>query len=190
MPSDLEPKIKVWLKGRLSEPRYRHSLGARDCAAGLAKHYGVPEEPLRLAGLLHDCCRELSPPETLALARAWALPLRRIDLQFPVLLHGRLAAETARREFGIEDGAALSAVRYHTAGHPGMSLSDRIFFLCDHMEPNRTGEHLLELRRLALEDLDAAMRLSVDLSISYLHATGKMVDPDTWLLRESLHSAR
>jgi predicted HD superfamily hydrolase involved in NAD metabolism len=147
----------------------------------------VPEEPLRLAGLLHDCCREMEPPEALALARSWSLPLRRIDLQYPVLIHGRLAAETARREFGIDDGAVLNAVRYHTAGHPEMSLSDRIFFLCDHMEPNRTGEHLAELRELAFEDLEAAMRMSVDLSISYLHATGKMVDPDTWILRESLH---
>lgn len=183
---DEETRIETWLSGRLSPQRFRHSQGVAQQAAELAVAHEVRPAPLRLAGLLHDCARELGPHETLELARQWGVSLRPVDEEFPVLLHGRLAEIIAARDFDISDTAVLTAVRYHTAGHPDMSLSDKIFFLADHIEPGRDLPHVEGLRRIAFRDIDQALLAAVDINLAYLQGAGRKVDPDTFLLLDHL----
>lgn len=189
-PVNLENKIEAWLRERLSPQRFRHSLGVAQAADALATTHGVTPAPLRLAGLLHDCAREVGPLRTLALAGDWGVSLRPVDRLFPVLLHGRLAEIIAIRDFGITDTAVLTAVRYHTAGHPEMSRSDKILFLADHIEPGRDLPHVEGLRRLAFEDIDKAMLAALDISLAYLQGAGRKVDPDTYLLLDFLSGKR
>lgn len=189
-PLNLETKIEAWLRERLSPQRLRHSLGVAEAAADLAEGHGIDPAPLRLAGLLHDCAREVGPHKTLELAREWGVSLRQVDEEFPVLLHGRLAEIIAVRDFDIVDTAVLTAVRYHTAGHPDMSLSDKIFFLSDHIDPGRDLPHVEGLRLLAFEDIDKAMLAAIDINLAYLQGAGRKVDPDTYLLLDFLMEKR
>ena len=53
--------IKQKLQQILSERRYRHSLGVADEAKKLALHYGADTEKAYLAGLVHDCAKEIPP---------------------------------------------------------------------------------------------------------------------------------
>jgi len=183
---NLEQEIEVWLSGRLSPQRFSHSQGVARMADELAMAHAVDPVPLRVAGLLHDCARELGPHETLRLAREWGISLRPVDEDFPVLLHGRLAEIIAFRDFGIADTTVLTAVRYHTAGHPEMSFSDKIFFLSDHVEAGRDLPHVEGLRRMAMDDIDRAMLVALDINIAYLQGAGYKVDPDTYLLLDHL----
>lgn len=182
---DLE-RVRGWLGTRVSARRLLHSEGVLAAVTGLAAANHVEAAPLRLAALLHDCARELTDAELLRLALEWELPVRDVDRQSPVLLHGRVGLELARRELGGVDPAAASAVVYHTAGHPDMSLSDKLFYLADHIEPGRDFGRVEELRRLAQADIDAAVLLAVEINLEYLGATGKVVDPDTLALRDAL----
>ncbi len=181
-----QQELKDWLKARVSPRRFLHSMGVREVVAELARLHGVDAEPLMKAALLHDCARELPDEEMLARAVEWGVPIRDVDRESPVLLHGRLAVETARRELGIDDPRVASAVLYHTAGHPDMSLSDKLFFLSDHIEPTRDFTWVGELKAMAREDVNRAMLMAIDINLKHLRATGKVIDPHTLELRDVL----
>lgn len=174
------------MRGQVSEPRYRHSVSVLETVTRLADRHGVDEAPLRLAALLHDCARELPNTELLSRCEAWDLPIRDVDRRSPVLLHGRLAARIAEVEHGITDPSVVSAVLWHTAGHPEMSLSDKLFFLADVMEPTRPHGWVDDLRNAAFNDVDHGVLMAIEINEEHLLKTGRVVDPDTYALKEVL----
>ncbi len=181
-----QDSVRTWLAARVDEERLRHSLRVLELIPGLAAAHGADAEPLKLAALLHDSARGMSDAEMLKSAERLGLPVRDIDRRFPILLHGRLAVEMARRELEIDDAAVLSAVLYHTAGHPLMSLSDKLLFLGDMIEPERALPRLDELRLLAYDDVNGAMRLAIEINRRYLAARGRVMDPLTLELKQAL----
>ncbi|MFA5801771.1 MAG: bis(5'-nucleosyl)-tetraphosphatase (symmetrical) YqeK [Thermoleophilia bacterium] len=182
----MEDELRKWLKGRVSAPRFQHSISVLETVAGLADRHGVDQAPLRMAALLHDCARELPNEELVASAEELGLPVREVDRMSPVLLHGKVAAEIASRELGITDASIISAVLWHTAGHPEMSLSDKVFYLSDVMEPTRQHDWVRELRELAGVNVDRAVLMAIDINITHLDNTGRVVDPDTYALKALL----
>ncbi len=180
--SEREERVRQWLAGRVGPGRLEHSLGVLAEATRLASRHGEEAAPLRLAALLHDSARELPGAAAVALAEEWGIRVRDVDRESPVLLHGRLAEELARRELGIDDPRVASAVRYHTAGHPEMSRGDMIFFLADMVEPGRRFPWVERLRRAAAADVEGAMRLALEINRRRLEARGKVMDPDSLAL--------
>jgi len=183
---NIETEIMGWLEARVSGARYRHSLGVMEAASDLAGHYEVDSWPLRQAALLHDCAREYGAAELVATAEDWNLPVRDVDRRSPVLLHGKLAVVIAEQELGLTDPAMVSAVRWHTAGHPEMSLSDKLFYLADVLEPTSPLPWVPELRALAFENIDRAVLMAIEINTDHLDRTGRTVDPDTYLLRDHI----
>ena len=47
------------IKGRMGERRFIHSVNVSDAAVALAERYGADKEKARLAGILHDSCKEI-----------------------------------------------------------------------------------------------------------------------------------
>lgn len=182
----MEDRLKNWLQARVSGGRYMHSLGVLEAATELARQYGVDPVPLRQAALLHDCAREFSNEDLVATAEDWQLPVREVDRRSPVLLHGKLAVVIAERELGLDDPAILSAIRWHTAGHPEMTLSDKLFYLADVTEPTSHYAWVAGLRALAHEDVDKAVLMAIGINTDHLDRTGRTVDPDTYDLRDLL----
>lgn len=182
----MEDRLKNWLQARVSGGRYVHSLGVMEAATELAGRHDIDPVPLRIAALLHDCAREFSNEELVATAEEWRLPVRDVDRRSPVLLHGKLAVVIAQRELSLDDPAILSAVRWHTAGHPEMTLSDKLFYLADVTEPTRHYAWVSGLRTLALEDVDQAVLMAIGINTDHLDRTGRTVDPDTYDLRDLL----
>ena len=78
---------------------------------------------------------------------------------YPILLHGPIAAVVLRERFGITDEEALAAVRDHTAGLDQMSLLAKILLIADKIEANkrRGVPELAAARELASRDLDTAI---------------------------------
>ena len=187
----MEYRLIKWLEKRVTAPRFRHSISVLETVTELADRHGVNQAPLRMAALLHDCARELSHAELVASAEEFGLPVRDVDRMSPVLLHGKVAAEMASRELGVTDPAVISAMLWHTSGHPDMSLSDEVFYLSDVMEPTRPHDWVQQLRELARENVDRAVLMAIDINIAHLDNTGRIVDPDTFalrdLLRQNLH---
>ena len=98
----------------------------------------------------------------------------------PFLLHAKVGAWLAKKQYGISDLDILNAIQNHTTGRPGMSLLEKIVFIADYMEPGRNhAPNLDEIRRLAFEDLDQTMLKILNDTLEYLDSKNGDVDPMT-----------
>ena len=65
----------------------------------------------------------------------------------------------------IDDADVINAIRYHTTGRANMSLLEKVIYIADAVEPNRSYPGVNDLRRVVKEDLDKAILLSLSRTI-------------------------
>ena len=168
------------LKGKLNDKRFVHSVGVEYTAATLAFVHGADVEKARIAGLLHDCAKCLPAEEKLRKAKKHGLPINRSEKLNPDLLHGKLGAYYAKRKYDVKDEEILSAITYHTTGHPDMTLLEKIIFVADYIEPNRKMvKDMEEIRKEAYEDIDKCIIHSLKNTLDYLNSKQYVVDEIT-----------
>ena len=168
------------LNNTLSERRYKHSIGVMEAAVKMAEHFGADVEKARIAGLLHDCAKEIDKDEALKMCDELGILIDEEKRVQKGLLHADLGAELMKREYGIDDAEIYSAVKCHTMGKRDMSMLDKILYLADFIEVNRREfDGLSELRRICFEDLDEAMLFAINLSISFVLSKGKTLHKQT-----------
>lgn len=157
------------LEKELPKKRYLHTIGVADVASCLSMRYGEDMKKARLAGLLHDCAKCLPDQEIYECSRQAGIEISEVEKRQPFLLHAKLGAFYARTRFGIVDDEILTAITYHTTGRPNMSRLEKIIFLADYIEPGRKEiPGLLRIRELAFYDLDQAVYLTLENTLSYL----------------------
>lgn len=102
----------------------------------------------RAAGLLHDALKDASPallrPEVED-AAAWP----------DSLLHGPACAHRLRAA-GVEDASLLTAIAFHTTGHPDFGALGQALYMADYLEPGR--RHLATDREAARRRMPRAWR--------------------------------
>ena len=168
------------LKGKLNDKRFVHSVGVEYTAATLAFVHGADVEKARIAGLLHDCAKCLPAEEKLRKAKKHGLPINRSEKLNPDLLHGKLGAYYAKRKYDVKDDEILSAITYHTTGHPDMTLLEKIIFVADYIEPNRKMvKDMEEIRKEAYEDIDKCIIHILKNTLDYLNSKKYVVDEIT-----------
>lgn len=170
-----EDPMLTLLQKSLSKDRYRHTLGVEQTAVKLAQRYGEDVEKARIAALLHDCARCLDSAEMRRLVgeRGSGTALR-------ALMHAPAGAKLAKERYGVTDESILSAIRWHTTGHEGMTRLEKIVYLADFIEPNRPNYPGLEkLRQEAFRDLDRAVRMAAENTMRYVRARGLEPDENT-----------
>ena len=134
-----ESKIMNYLRLKLSEKRYTHSLGVADEAKKLAERYNADVNKAYIAGLVHDVAKEVKPDEARELLRdKFGIYLDSVTYNVPKLLHAHLGACFAQTEFGIYDAEILDAIKYHTTAKADMSILTKIIYIADYIEPNRS----------------------------------------------------
>lgn len=176
LPSDVKLQLRRFereLWPLLTMKRLLHSLNVCRLSVRLAAAHGLPLEPAAIAGILHDCAKDLPVPEILRLAEQAGDPL----LMQPAIAHGPAGAVLASRDFGVSDPAIRHAIQCHTTGCIDMNDLDRIIFIADKVEPARTYQNLDEIRRLAPTNLNAAMRICLDEISLFLEREGIPAHP-------------
>lgn len=164
----------------LKDGRLEHSLGVEYTAAALAMCHGENIEKAAVAGLLHDCAKCLSKEEKMKMAQDYQLSVSAEERSNPELLHAKLGAILAKETYGIHDEELLSAIQWHTTGHPNMSLLDKIIYIADYIEPSRNqAEDLEYVRRLAFQDINQCLLTILENTVQYLDSTNKIIDPIT-----------
>lgn len=164
--------------------RFEHTIGVEYTAAALAMRYGAPLEDARIAGILHDCAKCLSDEKRLLICEKHAIPVSEIERRNPFLLHAKVGAFLAKEKYKVENQDVLNAILYHTTGHEGMSLLEKIIFVADYIEPGRKqAPNLQEIRKLAFQDLDGAMLWILEDTLNYLKRSGGETDPMTEVTR-------
>jgi nicotinate-nucleotide adenylyltransferase len=166
------------VKETVSPERFIHTLNVCGEAVRLAKRYGEDPERAYLAALLHDNAKGLSTSrsrEMMERRGACSPELREMLSEWPKIAHAFVGAEIAARDFMVDDMEILDAVRFHTTGRAGMSLLEKIIYIADYIEPGRDFPGVERLRRLAYENIDAAMAAALRQSVEDMESCGNSI---------------
>ena len=172
----------------LNPNRVAHVLGCRDTAVELAKRWGADVTDAARAGILHDITKAIDGPLQLTLCDAYGKLLDDFSKRYPRTLHALTGSMVAQRIFG-ENEAVVSAIEFHTTGRANMRLLEKIIYVADYMEPNRDFPGVERLRELAFSDIDAALKLGLEMTLEHLKEQGNEVSPASrdalaWLNRQ------
>lgn len=160
--------------------RYEHTLSVAYTAANLAACHGENIDHALIAGMLHDCAKCLSDEKLLAVCEKQHIQVSREERQKPSLLHAKVGSHLAEKKYHVTNRDILNAIRNHTTGRPGMSLLEKIVFVADYMEPGRRQASRLDhIRRTAFVELDSAVLMILEDTLSYLQSSGSVIDQTT-----------
>lgn len=177
-------KIIEYIERNMTEKRRLHTYAVAEEAKKLAQRYGEDVEKAELAALFHDFFRGVTEPVLNCYVRQ--LGLDPVYLNNANLAHGKIAAILIERDYHVKDRDIINAVSYHTTGRAGMSTLEKIIYLADAIEPNRSYPGVEEIRELAFKNLDDACLLSLERSIDYVQGKGLYLDQDTVKARDFL----
>ena len=169
--------------------RVPHAQGVCETAREMAKRFGADEALAARAGILHDVTKALNKTQQLALAEKLGVQLTEFERQNPQLLHAKTGAAAARALFG-ECEEVASAIAWHTTGKPDMTKLEKIVYLADMIEPNRSYPTVDEIRAAAERDLDEGTLLALDRTIAFLQEQGTAVCEDSSFARDFLLTER
>lgn len=158
--------------------RIPHVRGCEEEAVRLARRWGEDEDDARAAAILHDCTKYLNLEEQLSLCGKYDIILDHMERETVKLLHSKTGAAIARWEYGMPE-RVCDAICWHTTGKPDMTTLEKILYIADYMEPTRDFDGVERLRALVYEDLDAAVRLGLEMSVEDLTGRGVPVHPNT-----------
>lgn len=170
-------KIRKKLKNSLDPYRFEHTLSVSYIGIALAMKYGCNLEQAEISGLLHDCAKRYDENTIIQKCLKYNLSVTEFEMKVPDILHAKLGAFMAMHKFHINDDEIINAILVHTTGRPAMTLLEKILFTADYIEPRRDkAPNLEELRKIAFEDLDQAVYMILENTISYLQAAEKTHD--------------
>jgi len=165
-----------FLEKFLSFPRLAHSLRVAEEAEHLARIHGEDTYRAYLAGLLHDCARDLP----VGLLEELLPPyLRDRGGTIPEVLHALAAPAFLVRELRLRDFRVLRAIRWHATGCERMSPLDKVVFIADIAEPGRDFREAFEIREVARKDLRMGYILALRTKMVYLLTTYGVIYPES-----------
>lgn len=171
-------RIYKYLKKHLDSKRYEHTLGVAYTATAMAMCYGVNVEAAKIAGLLHDCVKCMPNEKKIRKCQKHNILLTQIEHDNPYLIHGKLGAYMAEHKFGVKNQDIMNAISFHTTGRPEMSTLEKIIYIADYIEPNRSRIPQLDsIRKMAFHDLDGTIVTILRNTLSYLKDTKSIIDP-------------
>ena len=166
----------------------RHTERVESIAIELSETHGVDREKVQAAARFHDIARAKRPDELLKLAKEFKLTLGSVEINLPVLIHGPVGAEIAKRDYGVLDHDVIQAIQAHTIGSSNLGKVARIIFLADKLDPSKDKRYPFNpiVRNLASQNLEKAILAFIDGDISRHIAAGGCIHPNTIEFRNDL----
>jgi nicotinate-nucleotide adenylyltransferase len=193
--------LRLHVMSLMSPKRFGHTVAVEEMAARLAVLF-CPEQTnlLRAAALLHDITKERTAAEQEQLCADHGLTVTDGDRLAPKTFHARTAAALIVSDYPeLAHPVVVDAVRWHTTGHAGMTLTEKLIYLADYIDQSRTFPTCVLLRRyfwgadparMTPAEREALLRetliLSYDLTIRDLLDEGKPIAADTVEARNEL----
>lgn len=154
-------KKQVDKKLKKHPARLKHVYGVAETAQKLAHIYGVNPSEAYIVGLYHDYAKydrrskkHLTKKEI------------KVVSKYPVMYHAYEAAYCIQENLAIDKTYMINAIRSHVWGRPDMHVLEKIIFVSDMCEPNRSFKDAKDIYKLATKDLDKAvlkcMKISID----------------------------
>ena len=193
--------LRETVMGQMSSKRFHHTAAVEDMVVRLATLYCPEEIPaLRAAALLHDVTKEYDVQTQIGLLMQAGKSVKAGDRFSHKTFHARTAAILIPQQYpDYADEAVISAVRWHTTGREGMTLTEKLLYLADYIDDSRIFPDCVRLRtyfwdahpeKMSAEDRLAHLRrtliMSFDMTMRALLAECAVISPDTALARNRL----
>ena len=187
--------------GKMSPKRFTHTAAVEEMATRLAALYCPEEIPaLRAAALLHDVTKEYDVQTQIGLLMQAGKSVKAGDRFSHKTFHARTAALLIPDNYPAFDcETVVSAVRWHTTGREGMTLTEKLLYLADYIDESRLFPDCVRLRaffwdahpeRMTDDERRIHLRrtliMSFDMTMRALLAEGAVISPDTALARNEL----
>lgn len=167
------------IRQRMGDYRFIHSVNVAKAAVKLAEIYGADITKAEIAGILHDCCKEISKDDMLQIIRDSGIILDSAEKNSPKLWHAIAGSCYVRDVLKIEDEDIINSIRYHTTGRENMSLLEKVIFTADFISDERSYDDIEIMREKAYRDLDEAMLYALKFTISSLVSRDLIVHHNT-----------
>lgn len=168
--------IDKYVREKLSDKRYIHSISVMNRALEYAKLYGANEQDAIYAGLIHDVAKEVPKNQRVLLAEELGIQLDEIEKKETALIHAKMGAYIAKHTFDLNDDIC-NAIRTHTTGCANMTLLQKIIYLADFTSEDRDYEIAKEVNRIAQKNLNDAMIAALRGSLNFILTEGHLVHP-------------
>ncbi len=165
--------------------RLKHVFGVRDMAIKLGKIYNCDLSKLETAALLHDITKYYTKEENIKIIHDnYDNALEIIQGYNEFIYHGFSGRVIAETKYQITDNDILSSIEHHTIGKPNMTIYEKIIFISDYTEENRTYDNCIKARKLLEKDIDLAVFTAIDDSIKFYEDLGDDVPKTAYEARE------
>ncbi|MDR0818626.1 MAG: bis(5'-nucleosyl)-tetraphosphatase (symmetrical) YqeK [Oscillospiraceae bacterium] len=151
--------------------RIPHIKGTEIAAVELAERWGADVDDARTAAILHDVTKKLDYENNLTLAEKYDIMTDVPEFEDKQVFHAITGAAVAYHEFGVSE-EIRGAIRWHTTGKANMTLLEKIIYLADCIEETREYSDLAECRAFAFENLDAALRRTMERVLESVYRRG------------------
>ncbi|WP_297281116.1 bis(5'-nucleosyl)-tetraphosphatase (symmetrical) YqeK [uncultured Anaerococcus sp.] len=159
----------------IGEKRFKHCKRVMKTALKINESYGIEEDKLKTAAILHDCAK-YNEDKYLKL---YGKNLESYQIEFKDVLHSFLGAEVAKKVYNINDEQVLDAIRFHTTGKANMTDFEKIIYLADAIEPQRNYPGVDKIRKLLEKNLDDAVLFSLDHNLEFIISKKSLIHPLT-----------
>lgn len=164
--------------------RLAHIYGVRKQALSLGRQYHCDLQKLEIAALLHDITKYYTKEQNIKLIQEHYPNSEEILSGYNEhIYHGFTAAIVAQQTYHIKDKDIINSIAYHTVGKPNMSIYEKIIFISDYTEENRTYESCIKVRKLLEESIDLAVYTAIDDSIRFYEAKEDDIPQDAYNAR-------
>ena len=172
-------EYKAFLKTRLNEKRYIHSLAVASEAQRLAEKYGADPYKAYFAGLLHDITKNSTQAEHLQIMDAFGIILTDVEKNAEKLWHAITGAAYVKHFLGVDDKEVINAIRYHTTAKADMSKLQTVLYLADFTSSDRDYPDVNVMRGLVDKSADEALEYALKYTINELLEKKAAIHPDT-----------
>lgn len=194
-------ELRSDIRSRLTPERFTHTEGVEKTTAAMTEIYAPGfTGKMRAAALLHDFTKEYSYEKQLKICGDFGIILRDDEKSAPQIIHAITAAALIPSEypkFALPE--IIGAVRWHTTGRAGMTLTEKILCLADYIEEGRKYPDCALARQLfwsglaensgvaeRLHILDRVLAISFENTIMHVKSRGGVVNSNTARAMESL----
>lgn len=169
------------IKSRMSEKRFIHSINVSKSAVLLAEKYGADVYKAELAGILHDCCKEITTDEMLQIITDSGIILTATENSSTKLWHSIAGGCYVKDVLNIKDDDVVNSILYHTTGRANMSLLEKIIFVADYISDERSYNGVDVMREKAFVDLDDAIIYALQFTLADLSSRKLPIHPNAVL---------
>jgi len=140
-------------------------------AVRLAEHWGEEPDAAREAAILHDITKKLDFSQNMCIIAEHGITIGKLGDKEEKLLHSITGALLAQSMYGVSTNVS-DAIKWHTTGRGGMTVLEKIIYIADYIESTRDFAGVEELRRGAYWDIDKAMVIGLEMTVSDLKSRG------------------